>query len=824
MSSSSKYYSAYSRFSPLRDAFFRAAGTQAAGYGEVQAPSPAAEWWKKNQSSIGAIVLRAAGIRPPQVNDVVRFSGQKRWIVAHVKGSSWFAVAMSGAEKGSVQTGDAANGKSMEPDVLDAHAAWIGKEARERYDQYAAYMAKFGHADKVLPFDAATLRAAEVRRVPADDETPDVVVSHTVTDGTIATFAKNAAIASVVRQHGFVWAPSVGVWRRLHSVGTPRPSDSLSLATLKARLNAAGFKVAFQIVEGVGLEAEREALAVRASYVEKRAEGAARGAERAAIAAQQHAQAAGASASEALAKLDIPGYYPTPPELVARVIEAADIEPGDAVLEPSAGAGALAEAARQAGADVDVIEINMQLRSYLGAQGFAVVGADVMETPPAPIYSVVVMNPPFEKKQDIAHVRRVYDAYVRPGGRLVAIMAGGRTDPWLDTVDADVENLPPTTFGRATVSTRLVIIDRPASDVVTMDEGVLAQITAARKRAGRSDAGAIAASLVEKAGTSRRAARSLERHKRLAKEEGRAAHDLAARAEHLKGVAARAAHAAETRTRTLAEMEEFNTTIARLLQHGLKRDVFATRVVARASGTGAQAFKKQIGVMFAASGRADEGGDRRSEASVVLDATAAFVGDGNRWSARTPVLVPYGDRDAVAVYADIVEVLRPYAPTGPVALSLPAEMLKRIHGGAKRDLGASNVRTTGEGRYIVWGGLSGRYGQGEHALQYVVSAAREAQPSAWDESKREGHGGRVEGFWGTRSYMGKQTPDVVVDLAGRDVDSAYAEWVAKARALVASKMPAARTNAGRRSTTTLPPPLDSDDPTAVGAWLQALYT
>jgi len=36
----------------------------------------------------------------------------------------------------------------------------------------------------------------------------------------------------------------------------------------------------------------------------------------------------------------------------------------------------------------------------------------------------VLMNPPFEKGQDIDHVRKAFDA-LKPGGRLVAVMSPG---------------------------------------------------------------------------------------------------------------------------------------------------------------------------------------------------------------------------------------------------------------------------------------------------------------------------------------------------------------------------------------------------------------
>ena len=85
------------------------------------------------------------------------------------------------------------------------------------------------------------------------------------------------------------------------------------------------------------------------------------------------------------------------------------------VLEPSAGHGMLAEAARAAGAKVDAVELAVDLREILQAKGFGLVGR-FMDTTPAQSYDAVVMNPPFSNDMDIDHVRHAYD-HLKPGGR-----------------------------------------------------------------------------------------------------------------------------------------------------------------------------------------------------------------------------------------------------------------------------------------------------------------------------------------------------------------------------------------------------------------------
>lgn len=182
------------------------------------------------------------------------------------------------------------------------------------------------------------------------------------------------------------------------------------------------------------------------------------------------------AAERALIGRKIPGYFPTPPELVDRMIEAADIKPGMKVLEPSAGKGNIADKVRAVVGEgnVDAIEPNSDLRKILEAKGHKLVGRDFMEERfPEDSYDRVVMNPPFENGQDVLHVYRAYDMLM-PGGRLVAIMSEHpffATDQrseifrqWLKNHGTS-EKLPEGSFAngeRSTgVNTRLVVINKP---------------------------------------------------------------------------------------------------------------------------------------------------------------------------------------------------------------------------------------------------------------------------------------------------------------------------------------------------------------------------
>lgn len=206
-----------------------------------------------------------------------------------------------------------------------------------------------------------------------------------------------------------------------------------------------------------------------------------------------------------------PQLFQTPRELAEQMIELADIEPGHRVLEPSAGTGNLigamggrmfapslehngqgllissSTAGRSMG-EIVAVEINLALADHLRAAYplTAVQCCDFLDQHPGPqptatdlhvgrlgwgFFDRVVMNPPFAKGQDIAHVRHAYD-FLKPGGRLVAIMSEGpffRSDrkarkfrEWLDERDSVSEQLPADTFkvSGTGVHTRLVVIEK----------------------------------------------------------------------------------------------------------------------------------------------------------------------------------------------------------------------------------------------------------------------------------------------------------------------------------------------------------------------------
>ena len=171
-----------------------------------------------------------------------------------------------------------------------------------------------------------------------------------------------------------------------------------------------------------------------------------------------------------------PQLFPTPPALAARMVELAGIEPGDRVLEPSAGTGNIlraivdAEVSRKAGGPaphVVAIEINQALADALPKHLASDVVCDdflkvMSEHPVCPDtengFDRVIMNPPFGQAQDIAHIKHAL-IFLRPGGCLVGICANGpRQQAELRPLATTWEELPEGTFSDQGTNVRTVLM------------------------------------------------------------------------------------------------------------------------------------------------------------------------------------------------------------------------------------------------------------------------------------------------------------------------------------------------------------------------------
>lgn len=171
---------------------------------------------------------------------------------------------------------------------------------------------------------------------------------------------------------------------------------------------------------------------------------------------------------------DVPGFYPTPPDIIARVIEKAKIEPALFVLEPSAGKGDIADALRARGCAVTCVELDVRLAEILRKKRHKVFQQNFLVfNEGGSFYNRAIMNPPFGNLQELDHVYHAYDLLL-PGGILVAILPespffqenkkAAAFRQWLEERDADIEELPAGAFhdSGTEVKTRIVTVKKHA--------------------------------------------------------------------------------------------------------------------------------------------------------------------------------------------------------------------------------------------------------------------------------------------------------------------------------------------------------------------------
>jgi len=141
----------------------------------------------------------------------------------------------------------------------------------------------------------------------------------------------------------------------------------------------------------------------------------------------------------------IPGFFPTPENLIDEMIVLGGVEPSHSVLEPSAGKGDMVDVLKKHGInDIDCIEIVPSLKRILELKGCNLVGSDFLEFNDKK-YDRIIMNPPFENLQDVDHVRHAYDT-LKDGGVLVSVMSaspffngrakGEEFRDWIASLDA----------------------------------------------------------------------------------------------------------------------------------------------------------------------------------------------------------------------------------------------------------------------------------------------------------------------------------------------------------------------------------------------------
>lgn len=116
-------------------------------------------------------------------------------------------------------------------------------------------------------------------------------------------------------------------------------------------------------------------------------------------------------------------FYPTPDSIADLLVSEAEIESHHSVLEPSAGQGAIVKAINRLHPNkkvrcYELMPVNQTILKKIDTVEF--IGEDFLNSENKDKFDVIIANPPFNKNQDILHVKEMYER-LNFGGKLVAI-------------------------------------------------------------------------------------------------------------------------------------------------------------------------------------------------------------------------------------------------------------------------------------------------------------------------------------------------------------------------------------------------------------------
>lgn len=113
-------------------------------------------------------------------------------------------------------------------------------------------------------------------------------------------------------------------------------------------------------------------------------------------------------------------FFPTPKNIVSKVIELAEIKDNITILEPSAGKGDLIKNIKNC--KITVVELNPILCEILKTQNYHNVFNQEFENFMSDEkFDRIVMNPPFSNRLDAKHIFKAFNNHLKDDGILVAI-------------------------------------------------------------------------------------------------------------------------------------------------------------------------------------------------------------------------------------------------------------------------------------------------------------------------------------------------------------------------------------------------------------------
>ena len=116
-------------------------------------------------------------------------------------------------------------------------------------------------------------------------------------------------------------------------------------------------------------------------------------------------------------------FYPTPPDVIARMLRHVDIKRDNYILEPSAGKGDILDFIMKSRRNYDTpkiyaIEQNNELRMILNEKDYKVIGDDFLEYNSDMHFDFIIMNPPFSNGDE--HLLKAWE--ILHTGKIVCLL------------------------------------------------------------------------------------------------------------------------------------------------------------------------------------------------------------------------------------------------------------------------------------------------------------------------------------------------------------------------------------------------------------------
>lgn len=172
-------------------------------------------------------------------------------------------------------------------------------------------------------------------------------------------------------------------------------------------------------------------------------------------------------------------FFGTPDNRADIMVQIADIQEYDMVLEPEAGQGAIIKAIHRKHPGhlvhyCELMELNRSVLAKLSnvqyiTDNFLKLGRSEVTTG---VFHKIIANPPFSKNQDITHIMQMWDC-LAPGGRIVTMASKHwqissnnketKFSQFIYEIDADIQEVPAGEFKESgtNISTVMITIDKP---------------------------------------------------------------------------------------------------------------------------------------------------------------------------------------------------------------------------------------------------------------------------------------------------------------------------------------------------------------------------